>query len=539
MGLIFTLPVAIHAHAQGTSAAVEGRDPILLVLPFDNRTGQPSLEWIREASAEILSSRLASAGFAPMSRAERIFALDHLGLPQDFHPSRATSLKLATTLDADSIIVGNYVTDGSGIVAEAWLVDVPHLRMSPPVTARGEMHNLIPVFNSLAWKLTRQLDPSFSGSEETFANAGSSLRLSAFEQYTRGITEPDHDERLRHLSSAVALSPEFSQAWLALGREQYAAQQYEQAAQAFARVNHNDADALEADFYRGLSLLFNGDYAHAEEAFAAVARVLPLAEVLNNQGVALARSAKDGIPLFRQAIAADSSGADYHFNLAVSLKRHGDTAEALSELVECLKLRPNDPEALTIQRAWMGKSAEPMVKPAIEPTAIDGNALAEEATAKPDPLERIMRSFNAVAFHQAALMLDQMNAAKLAAMQPHQRAEKLAAQAENYLERGMLLEAERIDLTALATDNSCAAAHAGLAEVRERTSDTETARKEATRSLELQPSVDAYLVLGRLNFGRGHFDEARQNADAALKIDPTSKPAIELQQKIQAAGQKR
>jgi TolB-like protein len=119
------------------------RGRILLVLPFENRTGQPSLEWIREASAQILSSRLESAGFAPMSRAERMYALDHLGLPQAFHPSRASSLKLAETLDADSIVVGSYVTDGTGVIAEAQLVDVPHLRMSEAVTARGEMRSLI------------------------------------------------------------------------------------------------------------------------------------------------------------------------------------------------------------------------------------------------------------------------------------------------------------------------------------------------------------------------------------------------------------
>ena len=101
------------------------RDGVLLVLPFDNRTGQPSLEWIREAAAEILSMRFASAGFQPTSRADRMYALDHLGLPQGFQPSRASSLKLAQTLDADSIVVGSYTTDGSGIVAEARLVDVP------------------------------------------------------------------------------------------------------------------------------------------------------------------------------------------------------------------------------------------------------------------------------------------------------------------------------------------------------------------------------------------------------------------------------
>src|SRR5580692_4212637 len=159
LGLVVaaTMSAAACAQASGDNGAGHGR--ILLVLPFDNRSGQPSLEWIREAAPEILSSRFQSAGFAPMSREDRLYALDHLGLPEGFHPSRATALKLAQTLDADSIVVGSFITDGTGIVAEAQLVDVPHLRMSPSVTARGEMKDLIAVFDSLAWKLTRQLDP--------------------------------------------------------------------------------------------------------------------------------------------------------------------------------------------------------------------------------------------------------------------------------------------------------------------------------------------------------------------------------------------
>jgi len=60
--------------------------------------------------------------------------------------------------------------------------------------------------------------------------------LDAFEQYIRGITEPDQAERLRHLNLAVQLSPDFSQAWIELGREDYNGKQYEQAAAAFAKV---------------------------------------------------------------------------------------------------------------------------------------------------------------------------------------------------------------------------------------------------------------------------------------------------------------
>ena len=551
--------------AEATTAA-GGR--ILLVLPFDNRTGQPSLEWIREGAAEILSSRLASAGFAPMSRADRRYALDHLGLPQGFHPSRASSLKLAETLDVDSIIVGSYVTDGSGIIVEARVVDVPHLRMGDTVTAHGDMRELIPVLDSLAWKITRQLDPGFSGSEETFVAASSTLGLAAFEQYIRGITESDQTERLRHLNSAVLLNSGFGQAWMALGREEYAGQQYEAAGAAFAKVGDNAPDdALEANFYRGLSLLFSGDYPRAEDAFAAVSRVLPLAEVLNNQGVALARRGQDGIPLFRQAAAADPDGADYYFNLAVSLKRRGDTAEALTELTQCLRLHPNDTEAQAVQRAWtkparlelaklglakpsLPKSDSPksgVVKslsamtPSAPPAASNQPATAEEAgdqelevEAKPDPLERIERSFDAVAFHQAALMLDQVEDSRIAALPPQERALKLSAQAKDYLDRGLLLEAERLYQSALAADSKSAAAHAGVAEIHERTGDAKTARKEAVTSLQIVPSVDAYLVLIRLDIAANHLDQARQNADAALRLDPKSQTALEIKRQIEA-----
>ena len=511
-----------HSQSVGAEGSAEGRGRILLVLPFDNHSGQPSLEWIREAAPEILSSRFASAGFAPMSREDRLYALDHLGLPEGFQPSRASSLKLAQTLDADSIVVGSFQTDGSQIVAEARVVDVPHLHMSEPVTARGEMRNMIDVLDSLAWMLTREMDPGFNVAQETFVAAGKGLRLDAFEQYIRGITEPDQGERLRHLQQAVKLSPDFGQAWMALGREDYSGQQYEDAAAAFAKVGRNDPNALEAGFYRGLSLLFSGSYLQAEEAFSGVARELPLAEVVNNEGVAISRQGHDGSELFRKAVSADPNAADYHFNLAVSLKRQGQTGEAIAELAQCLKLRPNDSEAQDLEKAWRPASA------AAAGTDKDPD------DAKADPLERIVRTFDAVAFRQAAVMMDQMEAARLAALSPRDRALKLADQAKEYLDRGLLLESERLYQSAVAADGTMAKAHAGLAQVREQTGDVAGARREAQAALALQPSADANLVLGRIDLTTNHLDEAGKEAGEALRLDPGSRAAQELRQKIEA-----
>ncbi len=526
---VFILSPAVGQPASGQIGASAlttdaGRGRILLVLPFDNRTGQPSLDWIREAAPEILDRRFASAGFAPMSRKDRLYALDHLGLPQNFQPSRASALKLAQTLDADAIIVGSFLTDGTNIVAEATVIDVPHLKMSAPITARGEMRDMTAVFSSLAWRLARGIDPAFPVAEETFVAAGKGVRLDAFEQYIRGITEPDHDERLRHLQQATLLSPDLEIAWMALGREYYSAQQYDEAAEAFSRVGRNDPDALEAGFYRGLALLFSGHYPQAEKAFADVARVLPLAEVLNNQGVAVSRQGHDGSSLFIAAETTDPNSADYHFNLAVSLKRRGETSGAIAELAQSLKLRPGDTEAQDLLKEWRN--------PTPAPTTAGSSSQSTADDTKPDPLERIMRSFNADAFREATQMLDQMEASHLASLAPRERAVFLTSQAKDYLDRGLLLEAERLYQAAVADDTGLADAHAGLAEVHERAGDAVSARKEAQTALELKPSARAYLVMARLDLSANRIGDAGREAGQALQLDPSNKVAQDLNRQI-------
>jgi tetratricopeptide (TPR) repeat protein len=127
-----------------------------------------------------------------------------------------------------------------------------------------------------------------------------------------------------------------------------------------------------------------------------------------------------------------------------------------------------------------------------------------------------------------------MDASRLAVLTPHEQALKLAGQARDYLNRGLLLEAERLYLSALATDGKVAVAHEGLAEVRERTGDADAARKEAHTALKLEPSADAYLVLGRLDLASGHLDEANKETGEALRLAPQSQAAQQLRQQIEA-----
>jgi tetratricopeptide (TPR) repeat protein len=150
-----------------------------------------------------------------------------------------------------------------------------------------------------------------------------------------------------------------------------------------------------------------------------------------------------------------------------------------------------------------------------------------------------VRSFDAAAFKQAAAMMDEMNAGRLAALPSRDRAGALCAQAKVYLDRGLLLEAERLYQAAVAADGKSAEAHAGLAEVRERSGDTDAARKEAQTSLTLGPSANAYLVLAQLDLAAGNLGTANTDAGNALKLDPANRAAQEiLKQIVGRTGQK-
>jgi Tfp pilus assembly protein PilF len=116
---------------------------------------------------------------------------------------------------------------------------------------------------------------------------------------------------------------------------------------------------------------------------------------------------------------------------------------------------------------------------------------------------------------------------------PRERAQRLAGQARDYLDRGLLLEAERLYLSAVAADGKVAEAHEGMAEVRERTGDAEAARKEARAALKLEPSADAYLVLGRVDLEDGRLAEANKETGEALRLAPQSRAAQQLLRQIE------
>ena len=500
----------------------------MLVLPFDNRTGQANLGWIGDSFPDTLNQRLTSAGFLTITRDDRQYALDHLGLPVDFRPSRATTIRIAQTLDADFVIVGSYTVNNGRIAAQAQVLEVNKLRLSQPLDDSSELTRLFDVENALAWKIAHQIDPHFNIAQQTFLAASGGVRLSAFENYIRGTDATTSQERIKRLQMAIQDTPDYPAALLALGRAQFAQRDYDQAAATLARIQPTDRRALEANFYIGLARFNSAKYAEAESAFAFVASRLPLPEVVNNQAVASSRQGHDAVPLFERASIADPNDADYHYNLAVALLRRGDFAGAQREVDQALKLRPKDTEAAELKSSISaGKHIAPATKAAATTTASSDFA----------PLERIRRTYSEASFRQAAFQLDQMRAIRMAALPPAEQAVQYTQLGRDYLAEGLVPEAEQEFQAAIAADSSSAAAHAGLAQVRERSGNRADARAEAQTSLNLHPNVPAYLVLARLDLQANEMASSASNVSKALQLESKDSAALGMRQALQARGQ--
>jgi len=492
----------------------------MLVVPFENASGAPGLEWVGETFPEILSQRMASDSLYLVGRQDRSYAFDRMGIPQNLRPSRATLYRLGEQMDVDYVVMGRYSFDGRTFTATARLLQMSKLHLMPEVTESGPLPKLLDLENALAWDLLRQLTPNLVTSRNQFVAAAPSVRLDAFENYIRGLLATARQEKVRYFRAALRVTPSYGAALLELGKAYYAGRDYQQAAAWLARVSRTDPPASEANFYLGLALFYAGDFERAESAFSFVASRLPLTEVYNNLGVVNARRGKkNAVEYFQKAADTDPTDPDYRFNLGVALSRAGDSAGATRELKEALRLRPSDSEAKTLLASLSG---------------IPSLAPLRAAVATRLPLERIKSNYDEASFRQLALEIQNQNELRLAGSDPVRHADFHAQRGAELLDQGLLLEAERELREAIGLDPTNAQAHVGLARFLEATRDYARARAEVGAALRLRPSVEAFLLLARLDLRDNDPQAAQESVNRALALDPGNADAQALRRAVAA-----
>jgi len=500
-----------------------------MVVPFENRSSAPGLEWIAEAFPEVLSERMASPQLYAMGRDDRTYAFDRSGIPATVVPSRATIYRIAEQMGADYVVMGSYNFDGKAFTATAQLLDMKRLHLYAPVESSGPLINLIDLQTMLAWELLQQLPSHSSATRQQFLSTSPPIRLDAFENYIRGILTTGHQQKVHYLHEAVKLNPNYTQAMLQLGKTYFDTREYESAAAWFARIPKSDPQAGEANFLLGMSEFYRGNYDKALAAFNYLAARLPLTEVYNNLGVVEARRGQRAaaVGYFSKAVTADPNDADYRFNLAIALLRNGDSAGAARQLREELQQRPTDGEA---------KMLLDMISRGVPPPSSAGGTQTGSSLLPPAqprlPLERIKRNYDEASYRQLELQIHNFTEARLAKMGPHDRSAYHMERGKELLAQDMTDQAENEFRDAISAEYSNALAHAQLAMLLEKKGDVSNARVEAQNSVRLKPNVDALLVLARLDLKQNQVQAAQGEVEQALALEPANSSALALKQEI-------
>jgi len=513
---ILVLPSLTAQQPPTTKAAPAEASPpsnkVVLVLPFHNDSKAPGLEWIGEAFAEVLGQRMQSENTFVISREDRLNAFDRVGVPANAQLSRATLLLIAQQMDVDYVVFGNYDYDGKTFTANAQLLDMRRLHLSPAVTESGSLLQLTDLQAGTSWDLMHQIRPDLAATKQDFIAETKNIRLDALENYVRGVIATDAAEKIRRFKEAVRLNPNYSVAVLQLGKTYFEQRDFASAISWFSKIPISDKHAAEANFFLGLSAYYSGNFDRAAEAFDFVAARFPLTEVYNNLGVVDARRRKPrSVEYLERAVQADPTDPDYHFNLALSLARVKDTAGAVKQLKETLALSPADAEA----KAYL-------------------DAISGSSTVTRPPAERIKRNYDEASFRQLAFAIENAEEAQMAHSDPKKHAAMHVDQGKEQLHQGFYEEARDSFRKALALDPENTEAHVGLANAQIALNDLTGARSELDSTLRTQPTPDAYVTLGELNLKENKLDAANQAVAEALKLEPNNSSALQLKQQLES-----
>jgi tetratricopeptide (TPR) repeat protein len=504
-----SLGCLVSAHAQRAANPTA----TIIIMPFENGSGAPGLQWISEAFPEILSQRLSSPSIYALTREDRLRAYDRAGIPAQVQPTHATIYRLVEQMDADYVILGRYTFDGRNFSASAQLLDMHRLKLLSESQETGPLPELINIQTALAWDLLRFLQPNFSLEKQAFTSSAPPIRLDALEHYVRGITATTAAEKIQQFREAVRFNPNYNEALLHLGRAYFDDRQYDQAVATFAQVSATDPLAREANFYLGLAAYYLGDFSRSQSAFNFVATRLPLPEVYNNLGVVIGRlgDQKQSAKYLQKAVQADSSDADYNFNLAVALAQDGERQDAIHFFNEYLKLRPEDTEIHMLLSGFSDSSKIPRF-----------------------PLERLKSNYDENSFRQLFLGIEAAQEERLSKTDPVTHAQFHVSHGQELLSQGFAAEAQREFREAISLNPANPEAHAGLARTLEVENDLNGARAEAEAALRLKVFVDPLLLLARLDLRDNRADAAAQSVDRALQLDPANSSALTLKRAVAA-----
>jgi tetratricopeptide (TPR) repeat protein/TolB-like protein len=506
-----------------------------IVLPFENNSREPQLDWLGESFVETLSSDMASARLLMLDRRQRQAAFDSLGVPNTSILTDATVYKLAQTLDVNKLVRGRYEYVNGALRISARVLDMDGPTLSNEFVETGPLTSLIELQTGLAWQILHYITPTLSDSKSDFLDDHPPTRLDAFESYLRGVTAANRADQIRYMRDAARLDPQFTKPAFELGMIYFRNKDYRTSLLWFSKVRRGEPDYLEANYFLGLAYLYLEQYDRSETAFRVVAQQLPLNEVYNNLGIALARQNKPGgIGYFEKAIQSDPADADYQFNFGYALWKRDNCAQALPHLRRAMQGNGRPASWRSIYYECLDKSGQK------EEAARQERLLQQQApewikpkdTVRFENLEHPKDKYDGASFRQLRMLIQVQTELKHSKLPLKEHVALHYEQAQDLLRDGFDREAAEQLQQAIDYDPEFVLGYLSLGRIYAKSGRFQEATRTLNNSLQHQKTPDAYLILAKIYLEQGKLEDAQSQIDHVLALEPSSAEAAMLMQEL-------
>ncbi|HUK24247.1 MAG TPA: protein kinase [Terriglobales bacterium] len=315
-GLVLTVLVAVGTwwvkrRAAAANAAGEGT---IAVLPLQNMNGDFSVDYLRFALADEISSVLTYARTLDV----RPSAITRKYVSADLDPQ-----KVGHELHVANLLTGHYIKEGNHLLVTLEDVEVQSDRVLWQANVNGSSQDLIGLQEQMAKQIRQGLLPALGAASGFLESSSHPKNQAAYDLYLRSVAIP-HDpapnkEAITMLERAVGMDPTYAPAWDALGLRYY----------------------YDSDYSNGGEEMFQRSTAAYERALSLDPnRVTAASNLITNQ-VERGELSKAYIQA-QDLVKRRPESADARFALSYVLRYGGMMEEAAKECDTALALDPGD-----------------------------------------------------------------------------------------------------------------------------------------------------------------------------------------------------
>ncbi len=376
----------------------------IAVIPFENLSKVPEIEWIGSGIAETVTTDLKKAkDLRVIERAQLDKVMKELKIKLLTGTDTKSAAEAGKLVGADQVVIGGFQRLGTRIRITARLVEVSSAEVLKTFKVTGEYGNLFELQDQIVARILENFGIPMSEKMKKDIEKAETKSLEAYEHYVRGrdyylfFSAENYELALKEFKQALEIDNGYALAWSGLSQVYstwgYQKQQrgedfkpmYEQSLQASQKAVNLDPALGDAHRALAQSQLMLGNFAQAaEEAQKAIELNPNDAEAWENLGRANPKgdpnwaiekftraleldprlfSAHYGlgeiyldqknygkaIEHYQEALKIIPSSLDAHINLGKAYQEQGKNQEAVKEFQRVLELKPDHPQAETIR----------------------------------------------------------------------------------------------------------------------------------------------------------------------------------------------